>query len=183
MFTFYELARNPEHQEQILEELRDVDIHNSKELRTCTHMNAVIKEVLRLYPGLPTGGLRQAPSQGITVGETYIPGNTTLVAPRYSIARLESSYEKAGEFVPERWTTRPEMIKDPRGYSPFAQGRFSCVGKDLAMIELRLVIALLLKKFHVEFLEGDDGKSLFDGLKDQFTAAPGRLDLRFRIRD
>ncbi|PVH73799.1 hypothetical protein DL98DRAFT_430569, partial [Cadophora sp. DSE1049] len=37
----------------------------------------------------------------------------------------ESCFEQATEFIPERWTTRPEMVIDKRGYSPFSMGKLS----------------------------------------------------------
>lgn len=74
------------------------------------------------------------------------------------------------------------MILDPRGFAPFSQGRFNCVGKTLAMNEMRFVIALLISKFHMEFAGNEKGEKLFSDLKDQFTASPGRLDLVFLLR-
>ncbi|KAI1076811.1 cytochrome P450 [Whalleya microplaca] len=183
VFAFYELARNPSHQDKLVSELGDIDIYDRAQLQRCTHLTAIINETLRLHPPVPTGGYRQTPPSGMRINDTYIPGNVTLVAPRYSLARLESSYESADQFIPERWTTRPEMVKDARGFAPFSQGRFNCVGKSLAMSEMRFVIALLIKKFEVGFWGNDRGERLFGDLRDQFTAAPGRLDLRFRVRE
>lgn len=41
------------------------------------------------------------------------------------------TFPHGDEFIPERWTTRPELVKDATVYSPFSVGRFSCVGKQL----------------------------------------------------
>lgn len=183
VFTFYELARDPLQQQKLFEELHGVDLYDPVQLQRCAHLNAVINETLRLHPPVPTGGYRQSPPEGISIGGTYIPGNITIVSPRYSLGRLESSYKSAHEWIPERWTTRPELVRDARGFAPFSQGRFVCVGKALALNEMRLVVALLVTKFEVGFGEGADrGKQLFADMKDQFTAAPGRLDLRFTAR-
>ncbi|KAI0112259.1 cytochrome P450 [Nemania sp. FL0031] len=181
-FAFYELAKSPAQQDRLYREVVNVDIRDRIQLQNCTHLNAIIQETLRLYPPVPTGGYRVTPPSGVFVNDTHIPGNTTIVAPKYSIARLETSYENANKFIPERWTTQQEMVKDKRGFSPFSQGKFGCVGKSLAMSEMRIVIALLVKRFEISF--GDDGKgeSLFTGLRDQFTFAPGDLQLRFSIR-
>ncbi|OTA99276.1 hypothetical protein M426DRAFT_325260 [Hypoxylon sp. CI-4A] len=183
VFAFYELARSPWHQDKLLSELENIDIHDRVQLQNCTHLTAIINETLRLYPPVPTGGYRQSPPSGMTINGTWIPGNVTIVSPRYSLARLDSSYEQADQFIPERWTTQPEMVKDARGFAPFSQGRFNCVGKILAMSELRFVIALLVKKFQVGFWGNDKGEKLFADLRDQFTAAPGKLDLRFQLRE
>lgn len=184
VFAFYELARASLQQQKLFEELRGIDLYDNTQLQRCVHLNAIINETLRLHPPVPTGGYRQSPPEGITIGGAYIPGNITIVSPRYSLARLGSSYKSAHEWIPERWTTQPDLVKDARGFAPFSQGRFACVGKGLALNEMRLIIALLVTKFHVEFWDGESqGQQLFANLKDQFTAAPGKLELRFRSRD
>ncbi|RWA10857.1 hypothetical protein EKO27_g4259 [Xylaria grammica] len=181
-FAFYHLAHDPSQQDKILKEIQDVDIYDRSQLQNCSHLTAFINETLRLYPPVPTGGNRITSPAGITINSTYIPGGVTIVAPKYSIHRLESSYERADQFIPERWTTQRDMVKDNRGLAPFSLGKFGCIGKSLAMIEMRFVIALLLKRFEIEFQENDKGEVLFADLKDQFTFAPGDLPLRFRMR-
>jgi cytochrome P450 len=183
VFVFYELALSPLQQSILLEELRLVDINDHAQLKGCAHLTAVINETLRLHPAIPSGGYRQTPPSGLTIGDTYIPGNITIVSPRYSLARLETSYQFSDKWIPERWTTKPEMVMDARGFAPFSQGKFNCVGKGLAMSEMRFVIALLVKKFTVDLAEGEKGQKLFADLRDQFTASPGSLNLKFRLRD
>lgn len=61
-------------------------------------------------------------------------------------------------------------------------GRYNCIGKNLALAELRFVTALLVIKYDVSFAEGEDGKFVDGDLMDQFTATPGRLRLVFRER-
>lgn len=183
VFAFYELARSPLHQHIILEEVKEIDLHDYLQLQGCEHLTALINETLRLYPPVPTGGYRQSPLTGMMINETYSPGNVTIVAFRYSLARLESAYECADQFIPERWTTKTHMLRDRRAFAPFSQGRFNCVGRNLAMREMRLVIAMLVKKFKVDFWEGEDGQRLFPDLRDQFTPAPGTLNLRFKVRN
>jgi cytochrome P450 len=183
VFIFYELALSPLQQSKLLEELKSVDINDHAQLKRCTHLAAIINETLRLHPPVPSGGYRQTPPSGLTIGNTYIPGNTTIISPRYSLARLETSYQFADKWIPERWTTKPEMVMDARGFAPFSQGRFNCVWKGLAMNEMRFAVALLVKKFTVDLAEGETGQRLFSDLRDQFTASPGSLRLKFCIRD
>ncbi|KAJ2985385.1 hypothetical protein NUW58_g5558 [Xylaria curta] len=181
-FLFYQLARDHSQQDKLFEEIKDVDIYDRGQLQNCSYLTAFINETMRLYPPVPTGGNRTTPPSGITINDKYIPGGVTIVAPRYSIQRLESSYVKADQFIPERWTTQPDLVKDDRGFSPFSLGKFGCLGKSLAMIEMRFVISVLVRRFKVEFQDNDTGEALFTGLKDHFTFAPGNLSLRFRIR-
>lgn len=125
VFLFYELALNRAHQEKLREELNSVDVHDPIALRSLPHLNGVINESLRIHPPVPTGGYRQSPKGGMTIADTYIPGNVTIVAPRYTLGKLEACFEQAEEFIPERWYSRREMIKDERAFSPFAQGKWT----------------------------------------------------------
>ncbi|KAI1814977.1 cytochrome P450 [Poronia punctata] len=182
VFAFYHLALHPSQQEKLLEELKDVDIYDRVQLRNCAHLTAIINETLRLHPPVPTGGYRVTPPSGVEFNGTFIPGGVTIVAPKYSIQRLESSYESPNQFIPERWTTRKELVKDGRGFAPFSLGKYSCIGKALAMSEMRFIIALLVKRFEIGFEGNDRGEKMMADLKDQFTFAPGDLDLKFRVR-
>lgn len=85
---FCELAKDPRHAEIILDEIKTLDIADSRALASsCPHLEACIFEALRLYPALPTGGTRKTLENGITVGGTFIPPETTVVAPRFCISR------------------------------------------------------------------------------------------------
>lgn len=75
------------------------------------------------------------------------------------------------------------MVADRRAFTPFSIGRFACVGKNLALAELRFVAALLLSKYDLAFAPGEDGSRCWRDMKDQFTAAPGKLVLVFKPRD
>ncbi|KAK0672541.1 putative cytochrome P450 E-class, group I [Cercophora samala] len=182
VFAFYELVRNRGLQETLTRELEGVDIYDKGELAKVGLLTGVIKETMRLWPAVPTGGYRQTPDGGLEIAGSWVPGGVTIVSPRWSLGRSELAYERADEWIPERWTTKPEMVRDARGFQPFSQGRFNCVGKALAMAEMRFVIALLLTRFEVGFSTEERGERLVGELRDQFTASPGALELEFRVR-
>ena len=92
VFAFYELARDPSHQDKLLAELEGVNIYDRVALQSCQHLNAVINETLRLHPAVPTGGYRETPPEGMVI----------IAAPRYSISRLEGAYVEPHRWVPER---------------------------------------------------------------------------------
>jgi cytochrome P450 len=125
-YTFYHLARDSSHIEKLRSELKPLRGSDGefdvKSLQSAEHLNGVINEALRLHPPVPSGLLRVTPPEGITVGRTYIPGNTTVVSPTYTIGRLESCFEQASEFIPERWYSKPEMVKDKSAFAPFSLG-------------------------------------------------------------
>lgn len=181
-FLFYNLALKPEHVSKLREELKGVDITNNRALQSLAHLNALINETLRLYPPVVTAPLRQTPPEGLKIDDRYIPGNVTISTPLWSLGRLESSYERATEFLPERWYSSSNLIKDTQGYAPFASGAHSCLGKQLALIELRLVTARLVTQYDFWFADAEKSRETISNIKDCFTALPGPLRLVFAER-
>ncbi|CAF3496926.1 unnamed protein product [Fusarium graminearum] len=181
--VFYLLAKHPEHQVKLYEELQQIDVTDREALKTLPHLNAIINETMRFYPAIMTGGNRDTPPEGMTIAGRFIPGDVTIVSPRYSIFRSERCYVNADEFIPERWTSRSDLIKDSQSFRPFASGRYSCVGKSLALTQLRVVTALLVSKFQFAFAPGEDPDLTVKDLKDQFTTATGSLKLVFKSRN
>jgi len=91
---FYELAKDSEQVSKLREELSPLlessgEISHLK-LQYLDHLNAVINETLRLHPPVPTAIPRLTPPEGITIGETYIPGNITVWCPPYVLGRSKS---------------------------------------------------------------------------------------------
>lgn len=181
---FYHLALDPSQISKIRSELDQLDTNlDARALHNLPHLNGVINETLRLHPGVPSGGLRVSPPEGITIASTFIPGSTVLCLPVYSLHRLPSCFERPLEFIPERWYSEPELVHDKAAFAPFFQGRFGCVGKNLALMEIRAVTAALLSRYDLEFAPGTGrGEGVERDMGDQFTATPGRLELVFSER-
>ncbi|KAI1370297.1 cytochrome P450 [Hypoxylon crocopeplum] len=182
--TFWFLAKYPEHASKIRDETRDVDERDFAKLASLPHLNAFIDETLRLVPpaGM-TGTARITGEQGMTFENVYIPPFTKVTAPRYVIMRLASAFPRPDEFIPERWYSQPELIRDKRAFAPFSVGPRQCTGKMLAYVELRHVATLLLRHYDIEFAPGYDPMIMWRDLKDQVTAQPGKVMCVFKPRE
>ncbi|RYP82600.1 hypothetical protein DL769_001594 [Monosporascus sp. CRB-8-3] len=180
--TWWFLSKYPEHADKIRSEIQGVDIRNANALAVLPHLNGVISEILRLVPPALTGGGRITGPQGLLVDGTLIPPFTKVTAPKYVIHRLASAFEDPDEFIPERWYSRPELIRDKRAFGPFSFGSRQCVGKALAYAELRLVTATLLHHYNVRFAPGYDPETMWRDMKDQVTAQPGQVLCIFEPR-
>ncbi|KAJ5939681.1 hypothetical protein N7466_002815 [Penicillium verhagenii] len=172
-------------------------------LQKLPYLEAVINETLRLKPAVPSGQPRLTPPEGLQIDEVWIPGETIVVIPQYVIQRDERYFPSGSEFIPERWLgNKVDLIKHEEAFFPFqlggyiytlcypncihlltrASGRYGCVGKQLALMELRAVIARLVYDFDLSFAPGEDGVA-FDGeSKDTFTFTIGPLYLVFTER-
>ncbi|PLB48736.1 cytochrome P450 monooxygenase [Aspergillus steynii IBT 23096] len=151
-------------------------------LADCSLLNAAINEALRLHPAVPSGAQRMTPPEGMMIGDTYIPGNTLITIPVYTFWRDERMFARPNEFLPERWTTQPELVKDPAAFTPFNIGSHSCVGKQFGLMELRRVIAAIVTHYDVSFAPGQTEPAYLDATLDAFTAAPAPLQVVFSKR-
>jgi cytochrome P450 len=86
---WYFLAKYPKHAERISQEVIAVDTDDDDVLASLPHLNGVINESMRLLPAALTFGARLTPAKGCFFGGTFIPGNTNITAPRYTIGRSE----------------------------------------------------------------------------------------------
>jgi len=87
------------------------------------YLDAIINEALRLQPPAISSLPRVTPTDGLTIGGVYVPGDTIVSVPPYTINRDPRYWEKPAEFIPERWTDEnPGLIKDRSVYTPFLIG-------------------------------------------------------------
>lgn len=64
-------------------------------------------------------------------------------------------------------------------FAPFSIGPYGCIGKNLALMEVRTVTADLITKFDVSFAPGEDGRKLLHETEDYFSLGLGELNLVF----
>ncbi|KAL1954913.1 hypothetical protein VTO42DRAFT_451 [Malbranchea cinnamomea] len=166
------------------------DISHQKLATSAPYLEGCINEALRLYPGAPSGMQRMTPPEGATIAGRYIPGDTLVSTPTYTLHRDPRNFTHPDSFIPERWSSQPHLTPHREAFNPFLIGAYSCAGKALALLELRLTAALLFRTFEFEFSEKhhpDGAAGLFDakqpGWRDYFTAKtpPFWATMKFRV--
>ncbi|KAH6976573.1 cytochrome P450 [Ilyonectria destructans] len=183
---FYELALHPECIPILQEEVDGVfdgpEAPDATTLRKLEYLNAVINETLRLHPPVPSGVQRMTSPEGMTIGDTFIPGNTIVQAPAHALTRDGRYFDRPEEFVPERWTSKPELVKDERAFVPFSTGRYSCIGKQLGPMEIRHVSSQILRRYNVALAPGQTPAAFLQGKQDTFTLQLAPLNMVFPLR-
>ncbi|KAI0649664.1 high nitrogen upregulated cytochrome P450 monooxygenase 2 [Trametes meyenii] len=154
--------------------------------RDMPYLTAVINEAMRIFPPIPSGGQRQVlhSSSGVSVGSIFLPPGTVVWLHTYSIHRDARNFAPHPEdFWPERWlvaaglmTESEAGLSDKTGFThnaaafaPFSYGPMNCVGKNLAMLEMGLVICTILQKFKLRPAEEWDPRVYEGGFKDFFV--------------
>ncbi|OJD38810.1 cytochrome p450 [Diplodia corticola] len=154
--TYY-LLSHPEVHEKLKKEVRgafnSADEVTIERTGSLPYLLAVLDESLRLYPPGSNPHLRRTPPAGAVLGGKFVPGNTAVGMNQYALHRSKDNFARAEEFIPERWIDRDqEPWKNDRRdvVQPFSFGPRNCIGRNLAYIEMRLILAKVLCTFDME---------------------------------
>ncbi|KAG7354429.1 cytochrome P450 [Nitzschia inconspicua] len=147
-FTLLELARHPEEQKKIRDDLAKRtpdDWSNSKVVQMA------IKESMRLYPVSAGGSLRQLGRDFETDDGFVVPRNSNVVAAMILLHRNSTVFEDADKFIPSRWENPTKEMKD--AFLIFSAGKQNCIGQALANAELQCIIPMILSQVELEVME------------------------------
>ncbi|KAH7166464.1 cytochrome P450 [Dactylonectria macrodidyma] len=184
--TLFELATHPEICKSLQAELDEYFAVNTAAehmtLSKLKYLQAVIDEGMRLHPAVPSGVQRMTPPQGLTIDGTFIPGNAIVQIPPYTLFRDPRYFGRPDEFLPERWTTQPELVTDGSAFVPFSMGKYSCVGKQLGLMEIRFVISQVLHRYDITLAPGQTADAFLEGIVDGFTLMCPKLEMVFTPR-
>jgi cytochrome P450 len=107
------------------------------------YLIAVIREGLRMHPPAIAPFCKVAPPQGDTIDGYYIPGGTSIGACQKALQRNKDVFgPDADAFRPERWLEADEETlrrMEKTVDLVFGWGRYQCLGKTIAWIELKKV--------------------------------------------
>ncbi|GJJ15315.1 hypothetical protein Clacol_009591 [Clathrus columnatus] len=195
--VFFYLLSNPYALQKLLSEIDNYfsaaeDVY-SADLKELKYLNAVLSETLRLAPATPSGSQRVLPegstgNGGILIGDRllrfrWIPEGTSVQIHTYTIHRDPRYFSPDPErFRPERWLEK-SLSTDPSAWIPFSYGPANCVGRQLALLELRTVICALLKQFTFKFAPDFNPERWEENIRDHFILAKGELLVQIQARD
>ena len=155
-WTLHCLAKYPEHQEKIREEVRNVlmgrewlDYDDLKELK---YTQWCIKEAMRLYP--PVFFIVRRLSSDTELDGHLIPKGMSINVAIRVIHRHPDIWENPDEFDPLRFHPSNAEGRDPYAYLPFSAGQRNCIGQSFALNEEKLVIGSIVHRFSLSLVEG-----------------------------
>lgn len=155
---FY-LARNPTIQARLAKEITSAfssaeSITSGPALHSCTYLRAFIQEACRMTPPVLAEPARQVREGGTIVEGNYFPSGTKLSTGLYCLSYNDSVYPDPFKFRPERWilgegATPESLAVAESGFCAFSAGSRGCIGKNLAWLEMQIVMAKVIWNFEV----------------------------------
>jgi cytochrome P450 len=150
-WTWYVLSDRRDVEAKLLGELAAAGVQADDSPATLVerlpYMQAVLKEVLRLYPPAYAFGRRAL--RDTMVGEHPVPAGTTVLMSPWAIQRDATYFEDPDRFVPERWENGLGSHLPRFAYFPFSSGPRRCVGSSYATMEATIALATILPRFRL----------------------------------
>ncbi|XP_010244250.1 PREDICTED: cytochrome P450 94C1 [Nelumbo nucifera] len=167
---FWLMAKHPEVTTAILEESDRVmgptqELATFQQLRDMHYLQATVYESMRLYP--PVQFDSKFPQEDDVLPDgTVVKRGTRVTYHPYAMGRMEEVWgPDCLEFKPERWLKKgifwPES---PFKYPVFQAGFRVCLGKDLALVEIKSVMLAVIRGFEIEVDEPDNSPRFAPGL-------------------
>jgi len=155
-WTLFLLSQHPQAMQRLAAELESVgDKPDWTELQSLKWLDCVIRESMRLLPA--SSYSHRITSEPVSVGPLNLPKGAAVVFSQFITHHRPDLFEEPEEFRPERWLTiNPGAYE----YLPFGAGARRCIGADLAMMEIRTALSLILKQHHFQLQSGSqvDGR-------------------------
>jgi len=148
-WALYLLALDPETQEQLAAEVRDVNASGAIEIERLKFTRAVIDETMRLYP--PAFLIARAAAGPDTIAGLPVKKHDVILIAPWLLHRHEKLWRDPNAFVPSRFMTGTPP--DRFAYLPFGVGARVCIGAHFALVEATLALARLIGAFRVALVD------------------------------
>ncbi|XP_049386838.1 alkane hydroxylase MAH1-like isoform X1 [Solanum stenotomum] len=161
---FWLLAKNPLVEKRIREEIQqqlhlkedeNLKCFNGEETRKLVYLHSALCETLRFFPSVAIEHKLPLEFDILPSGHHVSP-NTRVVLLFYTMGRMESIWGKdCLEFKPERWISERGGIKHEPSYKfpAFNAGPRTCIGKEMAFIQMKIVAATIIYNYHIQLGE------------------------------
>ena len=159
----YYLCRNPKAMDKLIKEIDEADrqgllsnpISYKQSKDTIPYIEAVMKESMRIHPGIGLLLERHVPEGGAEICGQYIPGGTVVGVNAWVTHHDPKVFPNPDQFIPERWTDScsEKKAEMERSFFAFGAGPRTCIGRNISFIEIQKVITQLLRQYEVTLAE------------------------------
>lgn len=162
---FFYVTRNRDIGAKLSEEILSTfgsssEIVAGPKLSSCRYLRAVIQEGLRMAPPVTSDLGRQVQAGGVVIEGDYFPEGTHVTTCLWALSYNEDVFPEPTKFRPERWivgekgvggavVTSESVELGEKALCAFSAGARGCIGKNLAWLEMSLVLAKVMYLFEV----------------------------------
>ncbi|XP_053687144.1 cytochrome P450 4C1-like [Sabethes cyaneus] len=156
VFIFFQLAREPEVQEQMYQEICEVRSRkpaeekwfNQQDYAEMKFVDRALKECLRMWP--PVSFMSRGVSEDILLADgDIIPAGCIANVHIFDLHRDPEQFPNPDVFDADRFLPENVERRNPYAYVPFSAGPRNCIGQKYAMLELKVVVTHTLLRFKV----------------------------------
>lgn len=148
----YYIAINPEVQEKLRKEVMQQEL-SMDALIKLPYLDSVVNETNRHY-GFMLSIFPRVAIRDHQLGDLTIKKNTVVMFNWLGNFYNQKYFEKPMDFNPDRWTDGGKAVESEYVFIPFSSGKRVCIGKRLALLETKLLIAKTVRRFRVTLKEG-----------------------------
>ncbi len=184
-FATYYLMKNPElaaRAQAEADRILGYDLTQAptyEQIHSLDFIAQILEESLRLWPTAPafSRGPRNAPGEVIG-GKYFVPHGQSCQVLLPAVHRSTAVWGADAEvFDPDRFSTEAKAARGDTVYLPFGTGARACIGRQFAMQEAKLVLGMLLQRFHLV-----DSEEYQLRVKQSLTIKPDGFYLKLRQR-
>ncbi len=183
-WMIYLLHRNPQALARATEEVRrvapDPGAFTMEQLDALAYVDAVASETMRLKPVGPFIAVEAV--HDTQLADIFVPRGTFVWCVMRHDSVSEQHFPRPLAFEPERWLHAADApqgaASSKRVAMPFGAGPRVCPGRYLAMLEIKMAIAMLLNSFEIEYVGTHNGAEP----KENMAFAMGPLGLTMRLQ-
>ena len=177
--TLFLLSKHPDVERALHAELTAVlggKTPTAADVKALPYTERVLKESMRLYPPAWTTG-REA-LEDVAIGGHRVPKGAQILLSQWVVHRDPRWFPNPEGFDPDRWLAARAKDLPRFSYFPFGGGPRVCIGNHFAMMEATLILALVVQRWQVELLPGQQLE-----LKPSVTLRQKGPGLRARLAD
>lgn len=148
-WTLLLLSQHPQIMADVLDELEAVLHGEPPSLDQLQHLpllERVIKESMRVLSPVPWNG--RVTAKPTELNGYSLPVGTEVLISIYQTHHMLELYPNPESFDPSRWET---ITPNSYEYNPFSAGPRVCIGAGFAMMEIKIILAMLLQRYRLQF--------------------------------
>ncbi|KAF2896447.1 hypothetical protein ILUMI_09727 [Ignelater luminosus] len=151
-FCLYEFASNPDIQEKLRQEVKEVLARHEGKLTydaimDMPYMDKCINETLRKYPPIPTIGRICTEAYRIPDTDVVIEKGTILFIPVAGIHYDPEYYADPEKFDPERFSPENKADRHNFAWLGFGEGPRACIGIRFGLMQIKVALSILLQHY------------------------------------